>query len=63
MVSRFYSHLVEMFSERPEWDVDGKYSADSVNVYSEYKTEYKSATKITKIEKQLCLSEALTLSR
>lgn len=61
---RFYSHLVEIFSERPKWDVEGKYSADTVNVYFELLNEYKSATKVTKIETQTCtLSDALSLSR
>jgi len=56
--------LEEIFSERPEWDVEGKYNADTVNVYFERLNEYKSATKVTKIETQTCtLSDALTLSR
>lgn len=52
-----------MFSERPEWDVDGKYRADTVNVYFELLNEYKTATKVTKVETQSTLSEALTLKR
>jgi len=56
--------LKEIFSERPEWDVEDKYSADTVNVYFEHLNEYKSATKVTKLETQTCtLSDALTLSR
>lgn len=53
-----------MFSERPVWDVDGKYNADSVNVYFEVLNEYKTATKVTKIKTKTCtLSEALTSLR
>lgn len=55
--------MVEIFSERPEWDIEGKYSADNVNVYFEILNEYKT-TKIIKVEAQTCtLSEALSLSR
>jgi hypothetical protein len=55
---------MEIFSERPEWDVEGKYSADTVNVYFELLNEFKIATKVTKIETQTCtLGEALTLLR
>lgn len=61
---RFHSHLEEMFSEKPEWDIEGKYSADSVNVYFELLNDYKTANKVTKIEIKSCsLSEALTLLR
>ncbi|XP_025194920.1 tetratricopeptide repeat protein 4 isoform X1 [Melanaphis sacchari] len=60
----FYSHLVEIFAERPEWDVEGKYNADSVNVYFESVNEYKSGTKVTKIDTKTCtLFEALTVLR
>lgn len=53
-----------MFAERPEWDVEGKYSADSVNVYFELVNEYKTLTKVTKIEPKTCtLFEALTSLR
>lgn len=56
--------MVEIFSERPEWDIEGKYSADNVNVYFENLNEYKTSTKIIKLEAQTCtLSEALSLSR
>ncbi|KAF0755118.1 tetratricopeptide repeat protein 4 isoform X1 [Aphis craccivora] len=59
-----YTHLVEIFAERPEWDVEGKYNADSVNVYFESVNEYKSGTKITKIDPRTCtLFEALTVLR
>lgn len=52
-----------MFSERPEWDVEGKYRVDKVNVYFEILNEYKTSTKVTKIPTQITLSEALTLLR
>lgn len=59
-----YTHLVEIFAERPEWDVEGKYNADSVNVYFESINEYKSGTKVTKIDPRTCtLFEALTVLR
>jgi len=61
---RLYSHLVEIFAERPEWDMEGKYNADSVNVYFESVNEYKSGTKVTKIDVKTCtLFEALTILR
>lgn len=51
-----------MFSEKPEWDVEGKYNADSVNIYFEILNECKTTTKVEKIETKTCtLSEALTL--
>lgn len=54
-----------MFSEKPEWDVEGKYNADSVNMYFEAISEYsKTETKVEKIETKTCtLFEALTLLR
>ncbi|XP_003241653.1 tetratricopeptide repeat protein 4 [Acyrthosiphon pisum] len=62
--STFYIHLIEMFSERPEWDIDGKYNADVVNVYFEIVNEHKADTKVTKIDAKSCtLFEALTLLR
>lgn len=62
--STFYTHLVEMFSERPEWDVDGKYNADVVNVYFEIVNKHKTGTKVTKIDAKTCtLFEALTVLR
>lgn len=64
MLFRFYDHLEEIFSERPEWDVEGKYSANTVNVYFELLNAFKTATKVTKIETKTCtLAEALTLLR
>lgn len=53
-----------MFSERPEWDIDGKYNADVVNVYFEIANKHKTGTKVTKIDPKTCtLFEALTLLR
>lgn len=55
-----------MFSEKPEWDIERKYSADTVNLYFEHKTlnEYKNSVKATKIDTKTCtLSKALTLLR
>lgn len=55
-----------MFSEKPEWDIERKYSADTVNMYFEHKTlnELKNAVKVTKIDTKTCtLSKALTLLR
>lgn len=61
---RFHSQLVDIFAERPEWDVEGKYNADVVNVYFEVLNEHKSATKVIKIDtKKNTLFEALTLLR
>lgn len=53
-----------MFSERPVWDVKGKYNADTVNIYCSILNEHKKIIKVTKLEIQTCtLSEALTISR
>lgn len=52
-----------MFTERPEWDVEGKYNADSVNVYFEHVNEYNTTTKVTKVGTKTTLFEALTLLR
>ncbi|XP_050524459.1 DNA polymerase interacting tetratricopeptide repeat-containing, protein of 47 kDa-like [Daktulosphaira vitifoliae] len=61
--SLFYNHLLEIFSERPEWDVDGKYNADSVNIYFEVINKY-NKTSVVKIDVHNCtLSEALTSLR
>jgi len=56
--------LVEIFAETPEWDVEGKYNADSVNVYFESINDSKTATKVTKIDTKTCtLFKALTVLR
>ncbi|VVC32117.1 Tetratricopeptide repeat,Tetratricopeptide repeat-containing domain,Tetratricopeptide-like helical [Cinara cedri] len=60
--STFYSQLVEIFSERPSWDIEDKYNADTVNIYCEFASE--TSTRVLKIESQSCtLSDALTLLR
>lgn len=58
---RFYSNLVEIFSERTVWEISGKYGAESVNVYSEIFNKNKSATKITKIKKKFMLNRSINI--
>lgn len=53
-----------MFLERPEWDIEGKYSADTVNMYFEHLNKNNKLSKVTKIEtKTYTLSNALSLLR
>jgi len=62
--STFYSQLEEMFSDTPEWDVERKYNANTVNMYFEHLNDCKKKTKVTKLDIKKCtLSQALTLLR
>lgn len=52
-----------MFVEKPEWDIEGKYKADTVNMYFEHLNKSKTS-KVTKIDTKTCtLSKALSLLR
>lgn len=59
---RFYEHLKGIFSQKPIWDIKGKYTADSVNIYYDYLNG--PSLKLMKIESKTCsLGNALAMLR
>lgn len=49
-----------MLAEKQDWDVEGKFTADTVNVYIQFKNGQGYTYKIIKLNPRICtLSEAL----
>ncbi|VVC31191.1 Hypothetical protein CINCED_3A010715 [Cinara cedri] len=58
----FYKMLVDLFSEKAPWDAEGKYTADTINIYSEITV--KTTTRVLKkVHPEYTLSNVLTLFR
>ncbi|VVC30880.1 Tetratricopeptide repeat,Tetratricopeptide repeat-containing domain,Tetratricopeptide-like helical [Cinara cedri] len=58
----FYKLLVDIFSERAPWDDEGKYTADTINIYSEIPVN--TTTRVLKrVYPENTLSNVLTLFR
>ena len=56
---RFSHHLNIMFESRPDWDRDGEYVPDKLNIYYENKTD----NKLYHVEQSVTLRQVLSRNR
>lgn len=60
--ARFSNHFDVIFSEKAPWDVNNKYKADNLEIFTQVYSEDKKSLKLIRIGKQLTLNDVLKLN-